>query len=996
MRNSRNIIFLILLAVGILFGIRPASADTCTLEEQESIKRELADVLKQSFSDFKQKANYYNQLAQSYVSTCENMQGNIPPPIEPSKDDMVAAKVAGVDDVLNTDIYKYSGLPWGQMQGSNDSCEQMRRKAAEAFQTYLDAYNSMRESIQDTKMPVASQCICDGKGQNYMCASVVDPVGGGSVDEKGQNGHCESFTALQARLNACPLCGIFEAVLNTSAKIAHVAWESTAGPLSEVVIIFGLVLLALESLRAVASVGGFKVSAYMKSVLTILFKIALTVFLLSSSQYIYTLFISPVVKGGLDMGLTIAAVGGNITAEDTATVGSIVSQELDDELFNQVISTVKSFGSAVSTLPACGAGLICHSATSGVFNLPNFYMFLSGLIMLAFGVMIWLSLSFYLIDCTVQLGMVCALVPLFIACWPFKLTQSYTVKGVKMLMNTFFNYTMMGAILLLGTEIITFAVSGEGKFSMQELITAINNSDMDKLKVLSSLDGIRVLMLLACSIFAMKLIAKVDSLATLFSKGAGADTASKMGGSAMAVAQNLGLGALQAGGSALTKTGDSMLEKMGIKVKMGQLKDKAVEAHQDILGALGRPVFGKFQNQQTGSGLSPEGSEGGSGLESNRSEDNGRNNLPPPVERNENGSVTLPNGDEVNGFGEATRNDDGGVTFTSVGADGSRNIDSYDKDGNRHVQTFNGSGEMTSNYSQNKDGSSSGFITKDDGTVQRWDEPAGTFKNVGAVQERNEGGTENRSESSNTPSSTEAAENGNTPPAEAAAETITPQSRTRAESPQTENAGENAAPQTPGGEQILPNNNSETTNPQSPQPKGNQPKPAATRGQNSGQSNGRQLRNDNPEQPEGGQTRPITPTRQATEDAQQPQNPQGKKPAETKNNTQQPQNPQETSAQPKSAGASQQQAPQGTTAKQATANAQQPQTPQGTPAQPTSANAQQPQNPQGTPAQPTSATAGAGQPQTPQETPGQPAPANAPKSQTPTTPQGDDKSGSKR
>lgn len=50
---------------------------------------------------------------------------------------------------------------------------------------------------------------------------------------------------------------------------------------------------------------------------------------------------------------------------------------------------------------------------------------------------------------------------------------------------------------------------------------------------------------------------------------------------------------------------------------------------------------------------------------------------------NEQGFVTLPNGDKVNGLEVATRNPDGGITFTATGADESKNIDSYDKDGNR-------------------------------------------------------------------------------------------------------------------------------------------------------------------------------------------------------------------------------------------------------------------------------------------------------------------------
>lgn len=98
------------------------------------------------------------------------------------------------------------------------------------------------------------------------------------------------------------------------------------------------------------------------------------------------------------------------------------------------------------------------------------------------------------------------------------------------------------------------------------------------------------------------------------------------------------------------------------------------------------------------------------------------------VDRNSDGSVTLPNGQKVNGFGEAKKNDDGGVRFESRGADGSLNIKSFDKNGNMQNQSWDKDGHKTSDYSINKDGSSAGFIEKDDGTVDKWDTPAGQHK----------------------------------------------------------------------------------------------------------------------------------------------------------------------------------------------------------------------------------------------------------------------------
>ncbi len=606
MKNKWYTILLVLLLTVILPAAGPAFAEegnTCKPEVQANVKEELTDNLKTSFNQFKSAVGPYNSLAQTYMGNCLDESGNPGPKVRISVDDAVAAKAAGVN-IEDDSLYEYISIPWGNVRGDTTACVQLLQEVKAAYSPAIEAYNNMRKSIQALKNPSATACVCDENGENPVCETLDKDTG----LAQGQGGKCESFTGIQQRLAACPLCGVFEAALSASARVAHVAWQSTAEPLSEVVIIFFLVLLAIESLKAVGSTGGIKLGTYLKSVLLIGLKIAITVTLLSNSQYIYTLFISPVIRGGLDMGLAIASASGNIQCDtNPGGYGVIASSELDESLFNQVLSTVRCFGATAATLPAVGMGLICHSAPSGTWGgdlLPDLHMFLSGLIMLAFGLMIWLALSFYLIDCTVQIGMLSALVPLLVACWPFDLTKQYTVKGVKMLMNTFFNFALMGTVLLVGTAIIAFAVSGDGSSSMQEILHAVNNNEADTLKKLASLDGIRVLMLLACCIFALKLIAKVSSLAQQFSQGAGSDIGAKMGTAAVGVATTVGKGGLHSMGRLGSYAGNAALENTGIKAGFNELTDKISDMKHNGLQTLGQKVgLGRFQNQQTGSGL---------------------------------------------------------------------------------------------------------------------------------------------------------------------------------------------------------------------------------------------------------------------------------------------------------------------------------------------------------------------------------------------------------
>lgn len=547
MKNSIRHFLFIFAFLSCMFATSTVLANKCQTDQLDEIKKQLNQASNDACNAFISAASDYNSKAGSYVSSCNSSLTNESPALPPS-DDMTAAKAAGTD-ISDSNLYKYNGIPWSGENPEDAACLQKLQETQKAYQAYRKAYNNMLHRVQATKNPSVGSCSCDENGQNPMCVSLNK-----TTEEKAdQDGDCPPVQTFQNMLSNCPLCSIFRVVLQTDADLANVAWTGVAKPLSEIVGVFFLVLLAIEALKSVASMGGLKISSYLKSVLLTSLKIAITVLMLSNMHYIYDLFISPVITGGMELGLTIAqSGGGDFSSSEDA--GAINSQGIDPALFDKIMATVRNFGTAASTTPAVGMSLICNSWPSGWFSTPKIGMFLSGLIILLFGFMIWLAMSFYLIDCSVQLGMLCALVPLLIACWPFKMTQTYTTKGVKMMMNTFFNFTLMGVILMMAIQIINFALSGGGQFSFNDLVTALNNGNIDELEKISSLDGVRTLILIACCIFSMKLIAKVSALADQFSPGAGMAIGAEMGGLAVAAATNTAKKAASSAGKVAGKS----------------------------------------------------------------------------------------------------------------------------------------------------------------------------------------------------------------------------------------------------------------------------------------------------------------------------------------------------------------------------------------------------------------------------------------------------------
>ncbi|MBP5216180.1 MAG: hypothetical protein J6039_06495, partial [Alphaproteobacteria bacterium] len=610
MKINKLKILILLLLFGIFLIIpQPSFADEeaqthpCSKEEVDNALKDVREKAAESLKDMLKQAKKFNRQAQSYISNCNRKVEYSRKPLRPTERELAVAEFVGVD-ISDDELYQYTAVNWSTATPAKlaaNSCKDDLHAVRTKYDKFVRQYKQAMLHLSAAD-PEAARCTCNDDGTATQCIT----MDAAKEEMMAKNGKCYAFTTYHQRFASCPLCKIFQVILITNAQVAHISWNAVADALSRVVITFFLVVLALETLKAVAAVGGMQVGTYLKSVLTLGLKIAITVILLSNSSYIYNLFISPVMEGGLDMGMEIAQASGAGAecAKTSSGFASIPSQEFSPSLFDSVINTVRCFGSSAAITPAIGQGLMCNAWAGNILN-KSLSMWLAGLFMFLFGLMIWLAISFYILDCTVQLGMLSALVPLFIACWPFGMTKSYTTKGLGMFMNSFFNYAMMGVVLLLGTIVINQSVTG-GENDIGDLIDALNNSDLDALKKMAALDGMQLLTLIACSIFALKLIGTANDIADSFAKGAGSSIGNRIAGVAADAGTKLAKNAAKTAGGAAAKIGSGVMNATGATAAMQKGKAFVQKGHQKAWQGVGKAVgLGKYQNPQSGAGNAP-------------------------------------------------------------------------------------------------------------------------------------------------------------------------------------------------------------------------------------------------------------------------------------------------------------------------------------------------------------------------------------------------------
>ena len=230
------------------------------------------------------------------------------------------------------------------------------------------------------------------------------------------------------------------------------------------------------------------------------------------------------------------------------------SRIFPDYVYKNLMCFIKAVQMELAASQAIGSSLMCISRNQGLSNLsafarvlPDFSMMLQGFLIYIISFIMSIAFGFYLIDATIQLGIFGVLLPFLILCWPFKLTNKYFNTGVGVFMNSWFVYVFMGIVINIDIQLIGNSLTG-GKGGFGAVENAINSNNVRELQELLSIGFAGFLVLIACCIFSIKLLMKVEDLAGQFSGGGlNLGIGSQVGGLAASGATNLAKQGLQTG-----------------------------------------------------------------------------------------------------------------------------------------------------------------------------------------------------------------------------------------------------------------------------------------------------------------------------------------------------------------------------------------------------------------------------------------------------------------
>ncbi len=568
-------------------------------------------------------------------------------------------------------------------------------KISEFLSSGINPYGQSNTTLSEITQD--SRCYMGKDGTKYCME-----VGKSDYSVSTENNGCGFVEIHLNNYSKCFFCPLIGVIFSVADKVTVASYSYLGRSFAILAVVVLLLWLAVKTLGFVSALSKQDAAKYLTECIQQIYKFLIAFFALLYYGDIFRYILLPLLNAGLDFG-SIIVDGQNIEerfGEDVALgiangdteylkKNENVPQSYKDNLNNVYfgLSTLSKLDLFVynvnlnyARLQAIGRALMCLGF-SFMLELTRIGLgvacFINGFIYFGTGLLLGIVFAFFLLDAVVQLGLVGALLPFMIACWPFKLTSPYTKNGFKMFLNSLFTFMMMGiisatSIALISqamesnvesdtnVETVTTTVSDNGtkttaiSYDNSEtsavstdgyeiLKNAINKRDIDVLKERVNVLTIGFIMVLFACYVSFTLIGKFGEIVGKFA-----------GGGIKPIAPEIGhIGASAAKGAA---TKISKPARDAIHQKTEELVEKGAKMGVDLTkSAIKAPIKGYrwLKNKIRGNNNNPSGNGSGAGAPRNAGAYTGMNQNP-----SGNGSGTSPrvNGQSGSNSGQSSGN----------------------------------------------------------------------------------------------------------------------------------------------------------------------------------------------------------------------------------------------------------------------------------------------------------------------------------------------------
>lgn len=422
--------------------------------------------------------------------------------------------------------------------------------------------------------------------------------------EKGFRG-CEILPVKIYNMQSCFFCPISRIIFKAINEVTETAFTSFGSSFLSLMVMIYVIWLAFVTLQQVFAMTKKDTSDYIEIIIKQTFKFMLAYFLLYNGEFLFKIFINPILSTGLRMGEMIQDGDLLQPSKDVDTAEVVISggyynakMTSGETLYAQIESYLSAIQSQMAYMQAIGTSLFCVGTRQLVRGFIAVFtgdmevlssgirmMFLGGILTVC-GFLMSLVFAFYFMDAILQLGMLGMMLPLMIAGWPFKATASYASKGLSTLLNTFFVFFFTGFVISVNIILADQSISFSNQVEKQTISTSnetgvgvtvvadqadglgaiaksMNEQNIETLRDATNIGGSGFLLLIFASLFGFKFISQVAPLASKLSEGGAMSggIVGDIGTKGMSMAKGM---ASKVTKPAMNAVGDKWREKGGI------------------------------------------------------------------------------------------------------------------------------------------------------------------------------------------------------------------------------------------------------------------------------------------------------------------------------------------------------------------------------------------------------------------------------------------------
>ncbi len=357
---------------------------------------------------------------------------------------------------------------------------------------------------------------------------------------------CEVVPVKWYNNRECRFCSLLGTAFSAGDRVIETAKVSFSLSFAMVIVIGLAIWVAFKTLVFVSSMTKQDAAKYITEIIKQGYKFMIAFFALIYYDDLFIFIIRPLLVAGLEFGTALVDVG---TIEERFDVNNLAELFAKTDLPNDykqnlgnsyltvdVYAKLEHFAYSVnaqySLMQTVGQVLMCIGKKYIIGKLGGgtwyfglgFACIIYGIILSAMGFLLCIAFVFYIFDAVIQIGLVGGLLPFLVASWPFKITSKYTSTGFKMLLNSIFNFMMLGLVarvtLMLIDKGIALNSNGESKDQgFGPLIEALNNLDAEALKLIVNVLSVGFLILLFACLLGFLLLGRVSELTDRFASG---------------------------------------------------------------------------------------------------------------------------------------------------------------------------------------------------------------------------------------------------------------------------------------------------------------------------------------------------------------------------------------------------------------------------------------------------------------------------------------------